>query len=188
MKMKMKKLISLFFLLAATVGCGSAHATLYAFSYHFDDGNIVSGTFQGDGHGHSTYDFYADNITNIALIFNGTPIPGKFQAYGEIVPETGGPTLGTAIVTKIPFTSNFYFVNESPIGDPNAGFSISRNSYLVFIGFRTSTEFANEVLIDEYDTGYHWRVSEAPEPSTYAMLLVGLTLMGTWARRRSQVV
>src|SRR5450830_150700 len=59
-------------LLAAT----TAHATTYDFSYHFLDGEVVSGSFNGIASGN-----LVDHVSNVAFSINGTAVSGVINAY-----------------------------------------------------------------------------------------------------------
>jgi hypothetical protein len=181
---------------------GIANATVYDFSYTFFDdgqasgstagnGSVVSGSFDGAG---PITDI--TNITNITMSLNGTPMTGAFYAWSYNPPPNspgfpGNFTPGTAHVSSDPTKNDFLFTNAQTISD-------APGNYFYIIqpwdnGGPGSTTIAtqlvnNGVTIDAYNGQYipaNWSLTAAvPEPSTWAMMLLGFAGVGFMAYRR----
>ena len=97
-----------------------ALAVPFNYSYSFGDGAIVTGSFDGTLNGD-----YVDNISNVTLVFDGTPTTGPiFTARNDGAAWLNGP-----IVSFHALQNDFIFVNDD-IANGGAGY----NSFFWMIG------------------------------------------------------
>ncbi len=81
----------------------ASQASNFDFSYTYADGNVVAGTFSGQVNG-----IYVDNISNLAMSFNGHATAGHVYAatYG------GGTFAPGPVVSFVAADNNFIFINS----------------------------------------------------------------------------
>jgi PEP-CTERM motif len=176
------------FVIFAT-GCASADATIYEFSYTFVDGSNldagkITGTFTGTG---PITDIV--NIQNVsAEINNSAPISLNVWSYTPSSQNCGDPscyTLGNAgaVASSNGLNNNFVFssasINIQPWNNP---------------GSTVATQFAfggdPNTFIDVYNGQFspsNFTVAAVPEPSTWAMMLLGFCALSFTAYRRKSV-
>ena len=190
--------------LCSAVPMSPALATTYDFSYQFLDGGapggspgtdagLVTGSFTGSGP--------IDDITsisNISMSLNGTAMTGPFYAWSYNAPANvdgfpGNFTYGNALVSNDPTKNDFLFTNAAN-GSPVPG-----NYFYIIQPWNNpgpgSTTIAAQLsnsgtVIDTYNGQYvtgNWNVSAVPEPSTWAMLLMGFAGLGFVAHRRTKL-
>jgi len=167
---------------------GAAHAAEFMFSYTFDTGDTVSGTFDGTG----TVGTEVTNITNVNVVIDGVALTGPLYAYfytgytgpnGSNCGDSSCFSGSGAFASANPAINNFVFANGSPtdIG--------SRTNYFYIIpwtngpGNQVATQGlqADGNLINLYNGQYvpaNWSLVEVPEPATWAMMLFGLGCLG----------
>jgi hypothetical protein len=193
---------------AAVVASTSANATLYNFSYTFvesgqaggaviNNGAVITGSFDGTGP-----ISLVTNISNIHASLNGGPSVELFNwSYTPTPPGSncGDPscfTSGGAVASSNPLLNNFVFSNATT----NAELAASSYFYIIQPwnngpGNTIAAQFANggspNSYIDLYNGQYvpsNWSLTAAvPEPSTWAMMLLGFAGVGFMAyRRRNQ--
>jgi hypothetical protein len=180
-----------------------ANASVFDFTYNFVDNNnpnlivaTVSGSFNGDG---SLGDI--ENITNIQMKLNGVAIPGTFTAY-SYAPTSGncGTTdcfqSGGAVVSSDTSKENFVFSTAATTSD----LATSKYFYIIHpwangspapFSDTVATQFAYgttpATYIDYYNGQFisaNFSVSAVPEPSTWAMMILGFAGIGFVAYRR----
>ena len=176
-------------LLSATVETTPSNAGMFEFSYTFDTSDIISGTFTGNEKAGLITD-----IDNITMRLDGIVLDGPFHAKSYTAPgyncilcwQDGG-----AIVSYNPMLNNFGFLSY---GD----------NYKVFyiIPWPNGTNNPVAVTYHVNNTGYYidyyngnfiannWKLTaiqetSAPEPSTWAMSLIGFGMLGYYLTRRS---
>ena len=79
-------------------------------------------------------------------------------------------------------------LNQKPINDGWVLISandINNNGWIIGIANNTITGTSSNFLLKPTFTALHTTISPIPEPSTYAMLLAGLGMLGFVARRRN---
>jgi PEP-CTERM motif len=174
----------------------SANATLFNYSYTFQDGDFVSGSFTG-----TASDNLVTNLSNINANFDGVDFNGSGHLYESHL-IGGGWISGGAVVSFDGLANNFNFMDSSdPAGnDPlysNFFMSAPFTTTLTYVVLRWGAALPGRGAALDYlgDGGYgvydstRWTLSAVtpvPEPETYAMLLAGLGLLGFIARRRKQ--
>lgn len=172
----MKFIVHLALLLCALANGSAQAAQTFNYSYTFDTGEVISGSFSGIANGN-----LISGLSNITANFNGTPFSGSGNLFSAAY--TGSGFGGSAVVSIDGLQSNFIFGPDSNFAEyfyviPWAG-GIGAQAYIPAVGY-----------IDYVNTHYipsNWHVTAAiPEPETYAMLLAGLGLLGFTARRRKQ--
>jgi hypothetical protein len=186
-------------LAAALVFALAAHSATaasqqFAYSYTFDTGEILSGTFFGTQNGNLitqlsqvTASVTAAGVTT-PFVGSGNLIAGSYTAPGGQCASCWSTT--GAVVSIDGTASNFEFSNVSLISAPVI------NYFYVIPWPNGPQALAAQALtpsgttIDYYNGSYiasNWHVSAVPEPATYALLLGGLGLLAG-AVRRSQVL
>jgi hypothetical protein len=203
--------MSVFRLMAKALGAlaiiagsnGIANATVYDFSYKFFDngqaqplnstagnGSVVSGSFSGTG-------LITDitNITNITMSLNSIAMTGPFYEWSYNPPPNspgfpGNFTPGTATVSSDPTKNNFLFTQAQTKSD------LPGNYFYIIQPWSNggpgdgniATQLSNNgVGIDAYNGQYitgNWVLTAVPEPSTWAMMILGFAGIGFMAYRR----
>jgi hypothetical protein len=169
--------VALAFVLAAGT---AAQAATFNFSYTFDDGNKVTGSFDGTANGNLVTD-----LSHIFVSLNGNAFPGSGSLGAYSFDTATSNWEEHAVVSFDGLHSNFGFSDGHP--------STSGEIFLLIPYDTSSTEFAQLLHggSESSDFGIptvaaHWQLTAVPEPETYAMLLAGLGLVGFAARRRKQ--
>jgi len=184
-----------------------AAATAFDFSYTFDTGQTITGSFDGTG----TPAAGITNITDITASLDGTPLSGPLNAFSYT--DAGGDcstcwTLGGAVVTANALNSNFAFVDATSTAGLLAG---TYTNYFYVIPWPNgasdpeATQFYNvngtysggnngagDHNIDYYNGDLvtaNWSVTFAPvpEPAAWALMLVGLAGLGAMLRGRRRL-
>lgn len=169
----------------------AAQATTFDFTYLFDslstgDGNplTVTGKFTGDQVGD-----IISNIANVQVSINGTAFSGPL--FTEAWNDTTGnwDSSITPVISTNVTKNNFVIADVDVSTNPSAV-----SNYVYFTGgqagaitFNHTDALNNPLSGFETASSVKWSVQAetpaVPEPSTYAMLLAGLGLMGLVARR-----
>ncbi len=169
-------------LFAATL----AHADTFKYTWQFDDGSKVIGTFDGVANGN-----LVSNLSNISVAIDGVAFVGN----GSLLDFSWNPdrTLvrGGATASFNGLDNNFFFVDTDIINDPfyTNYFGIAHHRNLPF--FEDNAQDLNGNI--HMSAQYHptkWtltKLSPVPEPESWAMLLAGMGLIGGMAHRRRQI-
>jgi PEP-CTERM motif len=171
-----------------------ANATLFDYSYQPVDTDasaklgLITGSFSG-----TLANGVITSITNITMSYGGNPIAGTFEAYSYTAGgQTNCPTcfvLGGAQVGLDKVTENFLFSNTTPA--PITGFP--GGDYFYVIPWTNgdqllATQFVGPSGgVDAYNGQYvaeNFNVSAVPEPSTWALMVLGFMSIGFVAYRR----
>ena len=191
----MKKTLLNIVMLLTSLASLPASAALYNFSYTFTGGMSVTGSLTGNLVGD-----YVQNIGDVQVFFNGVQNTGTQYAV-NYNPSFGWDNTANATVSTNASLNNFLFINSNYPSD----LSYTNYFYMRNNGFYSDAYAWNSATGSggfdyvypsnpNYSTGIgHWSLTEAtpvsavPEPETYAMLLVGLGLIGFSARRRKDL-
>jgi hypothetical protein len=172
----------------------NAYAATFDFSYTFDTHQVISGSFTGIQSGQDITD-----IANISASLNGVAFTGPLSAmsYTAAGSNCGNATCfsGTgAVVSFNPLNNNFMFIDTDSPTD-----FISQNYTNVFYiipwpnpGETEATSYFHtpNTYIDFNNGNYipnNWSltsVGAVPEPSTWAMMILGFAGIGFMAYRR----
>lgn len=159
---------------SALLAASTVHATTYDFSYHFLNGEVVSGSFDGTASGN-----LVDHVSNIAFSINGIAVSGPINARNSTF-------TGNAEFSFNGLANNFLLFDSSLknillSGPSNGAFFTNVMNYS-----STHGAYAEGPAYVPYAAS-RWSLAVAaavPEPASYAMLLGGLVLLGAVARRR----
>ena len=191
-----KKPVAIIGFLFALIFCNfNVHASqTYNFAYTFLDLSKVTGSFDGNANGNIISD-----ISNISVLFNGTPINGGGNTFQSEKIYQFGPgdcswyCSGTAVVSFDGTQNNFMFVDHV---DPqntryNSIFFSLRNSSSLTTnytgvstgGLGASDEPYGAVGQTMYSAS-RWSVTAVPEPETFVLLLTGIGMIGAVVKLR----
>jgi hypothetical protein len=194
----MKRIVAAALIAGVLVGwTDGAYATTYDFTYVFGGdgaGNTVTGSFTGTG---SINDITVDSV--LSMSFNGVAVSGPLYFWSYDGPVGGGNdgspsnfTLGTATVSADSSKSNFIFSNSNTAWYDAAFFYVIQPWYnpSPTSPLADSGNSGSGPNINEYNGQYvpgnfsASAVSPVPEPSTWAMMILGFAGLGFMAYRR----
>jgi hypothetical protein len=180
------------------VASNSANATVYNFSYSFEDGGLPAGTISGSFTGTGPVTLVT-NISNITAELNGgSPFALNNWSFTPIPPNTncGDPgcfTQGGAVASSNPLLNNFVFSSATT----NAGLGASNYFYIIqpwnnggsnTIAAQYAVGGDPNSYIDLYNGQYvpaNWSLTTAvPEPASWAMMILGFLAVGFMSYRR----
>jgi hypothetical protein len=164
----------------------TAFGALFNFSYTFGDGLVVSGSLTGTQNG-----AFVDNVTNVTLLFNGTPAPGTIfsSKYDSSSPNS---FVNGAVVSFNALQNNFLFSNSDVING-NFGFDsffdILNTSVYAF-----NTAVGQSIPLNVFGSqdlptvAQNWSLTAAPTTAPdggTTLVLLGIGLAGmVWLRRK----
>ncbi|TFW20300.1 PEP-CTERM sorting domain-containing protein [Duganella callida] len=181
----MKKIISAAILVAA---CVSAHAETFNFSYTFADGQAISGSLSGHLNGD-----LVESVSDVHINFGGVDFSGAlFGASWSDAAVNWNSAAGPVVSTNAA-KNNFIFADANPQTD-----YANVNNYFYFVNGSSvlgSEAFAlnchgncDQLALDNPTGNATWSLVAAPvpEPTSIAMLMAGLGVVGAVSRRRRQ--
>jgi hypothetical protein len=164
----------------------SAEATVFNYSYTYNNGTVLSGSFTGDLNGTSIY-----NLSNISVLANGTSIwDGPFYVHG-FTPDDAGFSENGGIVSLIPSMNSFAFtpspyvnIGRLPAFFDYGGFGGPASHYIgVNDEYITSDRPVNNSFSIVARGAGGTANGEVPEP--HIALLFGATLAGLALSRKA---
>ncbi len=185
--MKLKKLITAVLIALCSF---SAKADLFDFSYKFASGDIVAGSLEGTQNG-----IFVENISNVSVLWNGNQFAGPLNQfyYNSGCCFSSGPAI-------VSFDANF---NSFAFSDGTATNLFDATNFFAMMADNGPWDSAVVKIGDNYssDVSYNgaqyispeiqgpfdasnWTLTPVPEPEIYAMMGLGLGLLGWVGRRR----
>ncbi|MCV2356007.1 PEP-CTERM sorting domain-containing protein [Paucibacter sp. B2R-40] len=175
-----------FSLAALLLAAGSAQAEDFQFSYRFNTGELVTGSFAGTLSG----DMVSD-ISQLAVSINGVAFGGTLNAFSYTSPGNQCPSCFAAtgaMASFNPLKNNFYF------SDGNAVSGTGITNYFYVIPWPNGSDnpvasqaYINNTAINAYNGQYvpqNWILSAVPEPASIPMMLLGLAGIAGLAGQR----
>lgn len=166
---------------------GSAQADDFQFSYRFNTGELVTGSFTGTRSG----DMVSD-ISQLSVSINGVAFGGEVKAFSYTSPGNQCPSCFSAtgaVASFDPLKNNFYFSD----GDAVSGSGISNYFYVIPWPNGSNNPVAtqayiNNTSINAFNGQYvpqNWILSAVPEPSSVLLMMLGLGGIIALGRQRS---
>lgn len=168
---------------ALTALASLANAETFNFMYTFMDqaAHTVKGSFDGVRDGEWGTGFRVTQLTNVSVEVGAYKFADDHWSIGHSRDTGGRFQLGDAVASEYGNANNLIFLGYDKYGRADVFHS---NSVFVKEG-QTGYKFRSGAPgASEHTVAAHWHLSPAPEPETYAMLLAGLGLIGSVARRR----
>ena len=180
--MKLLKTLALSTALALTSFAASAET--FNFSYTFNDASVLTGSLTGVLNG-----LFIDNVADVHVTLNGNEFSGAplYAAAWNAASQSWDNAIAPIISTNSAL-NNFIFADANVPTD----FGVSNYFYFTNDSINGAQAFANnlntgDIAQDAPVTNGSWSIAVAapvPEPESFAMLLVGLGLIGAAVRRR----
>jgi hypothetical protein len=181
---KLKKILTTLAISALTLAT-SASAAIFEYSYTYNNGNTVSGTFSGDLNGD-----YIGSVSNITVLSNGVPLTDKPYYIAGLGAEDSGLVPTGWRLSPIQSLNSFAFTNSPNVrdygwdtffvfdGNLSTGNWGSNSAY----GFAPYYEGGQRMLAADRPVNNSFRLgeistsgnSEVPEPGTILLLAVAL--------------
>ena len=172
-------LLAATFVLAALIP-STAHAGIFAYSYTFGVGDIVTGTFVGTQNGNLIAD-----ISDATVLLNGISIGDAIYTAGFSIPHVWGPTADGLAVVSIDGTQNNFVFSASDL-DHGGNWLNGEIASLSYPGWSGMAGTWNGKSDFDVPMNISWSVrniSSIPDTGATAAVL-GVSLIGLAALRR----
>ncbi|MBV8682041.1 MAG: PEP-CTERM sorting domain-containing protein [Caulobacteraceae bacterium] len=169
----------------ACLATGSASAAKFDFSYTFDTGDTVTGSFTGTLSGNDV-----TGLSNVTASFDGAPFAGSgslnMYAYTSAGSKCGSCYASSGAVASFDPDKNNFFLTDASLSSVQDG-AASQYFYLIPWPNGAATEATQyngpTGLVDSYNGDFiegNWSLTAAsvPEPSAWVLMLVGIGAMG----------
>lgn len=158
---------------------GTAHATLFNFSYQFGTGDQITGSLTGTLSG-----AYVTGASNINVFFNGNAFNGNGSLFATAyVPGFGWSNSIAASISTDPLLNNFLFI------DADFPSVFSYTNYFLMINdpfFSEAAAWDGNIGPFDYPTfSPTWSLTAVPEPGTVALMALALLAVGVSRKRRA---
>ena len=176
--MNTKKLLTSVAVAAAlsTAAFSASAATIY--------GSVESDTFASLSNSGSGPNTFSDWTIGTVTIGSTSDFSGYVWAYDALIAGTGAKMKITNLAS-VTFTNTSVTNGNGTIlstsGDSFSFKNVAAGTYSIQVSGTLGTANVQKALL-----GADYTITAVPEPESYAMLLAGLGLMGTIARRRSK--
>jgi hypothetical protein len=162
---------------------GVANAATFQYSYDFDNGDVVSGMFDGTANGN-----LVTELSNISASYNGVAFNGSGSLFAASYDyDLQWWTVGNAYASFDGTNNNFMLIDSNYPVDTN----FTNYIYSLAAYGESWTWFYNpHRLISGNDSSNNFsqwhlaEVSPVPEPETLAMMLLGLPMIAWTVRRK----
>lgn len=161
---------------ACALTCANANATMFDFSYTFNNGGVLDGSLEGTLDGS-----FIDNISNVHMSFQGLAFDQPLVTASYL--PNGSLSLGTPIVSFDATRNDFAFGNATS------------TQYVIFIGSASAAGAgASEAVAipplgsaSDEPMNSSWSITPSPVPLPAAVWLLssGVGLLGAWGRRKA---
>lgn len=176
---KHKHILTSLCLLASTIVAQPIHASTFKFSYVFNTGQVVTGSFSGDLSGD-----LVSNLSNISVSIDGLSLVG-LTAYSYTAPGSHCVTCYSAsgaVASFDPLKNNFVFSNANLA----TGVGVTNYFYIMPWPNGAGNPVATQALLHGTYINYYngqfipqnWHLAAVPELQSGVMLIAGLTLIG----------
>ena len=190
----MKKTIIFLVVVSATYAVSTR--SMYAqenwdYSYTFSDGLVVSGSFEGTQVGNDI-NGYVDNISDLKVFFNGTPMTGTVYAAswtGELNSDGWWIYTSDPVVSFDMAQNNFMFINSDVVDGDNSGNQFFWSPPESLVGAPTAWALDLPLGINSVDFDFpanasSWSLVDPVPDGGSTVMLCGMSLAALGLSRR----
>lgn len=192
----MKKALCILGLISALAASSASQATLFNYSYTFESGNTVSGSFDGTANGN-----LITNLSNIFVSLDNVALNGSGNLFGSHYDYNYGFVSGGAVASFDGTQNNFLFIDADfpnsynytnyfyQIGQSGTNLTDQSYAYNASNGNYAYDYPANYGYTGHNYSSSRWSINgqsqataQVPEPAPLALMAIGL--LGTIVVRR----